>query len=146
MQLQDDAFHIASIEIEAKADDAFAFMADARNISQWALGAWTTLEATETSSCGASLIDSALCYIRLEADPQARVVHFHTGGSWAELTKVIICRIKDNDSRRATTPSCLLSIEAKRPADMSAPRWRQLKAAHEVEIFILKNRIEARVA
>lgn len=142
MQLQNDAFHIASIEIKARAIDAFAFMADARNISQWALGAWTPLEATETSYCGASLFDGGLCYIRLEADSQTQVVHFRTGASWAALTKLIICRIKENDGNAATTPSCFLSLEAERPADMSSSRWQQLKAAHEAEIFIVKNRVE----
>ena len=40
MPADDPNAHIASIEVAAPADVAFAYMADGMNQSHWALGSW----------------------------------------------------------------------------------------------------------
>jgi hypothetical protein len=140
----DDWDHVATIRVDAAADDAFAYMKDTRNISEWALGALYPVEVTPETYVGDSMVDGQRVFIKVENDPQQKHIHFRTGPGWDRLEQQILCRIVKGDDANGGEGSSVLSLSAHRAAAMPLPRWQQLCASHEVEMFILKNRIETK--
>lgn len=141
MLTADDWDHVASIQVDVAADDAFAFMRDARNISQWALGALYPAEATQDTYVGYSMIDGQRVFVKVDNDPLRKIINFQTGPDWDQMETLISCHIVEGGEGNAEG-SCILSLSTHRASSMSLGRWKQLCASHEVEMFIIKNRIE----
>jgi hypothetical protein len=146
MQTTDAMVHVASIKIDVAADDAYAFIKDARNLGQWALGAMSAVEATAETYVGDSIIDGQRVYVKAEGDQAHKVVYFSVGPAWDRLKQLLLCRLVPGDMLGIGDQSCLLTMTAWRVASLAPERWRQLCASHETEMFLLKNRVEASVA
>ena len=134
--------HVTSIRIAAPVEAAFAFMSDARNISEWALGALHPVEAKPDAYIGNSMIDGQRVFVQVAAEPMLKHVEFRTGSGWDRLEQLILCRIVD-DRAEDGRDACILSLATQRLPSLPAQRWQQLCASHELEMFIIKNRIEA---
>src|SRR3954451_13975894 len=93
MPADDPNAHIASIEVAAPADAAFAFMADGMAQTTWALGSWDRRDEGDGVVSGVSLFDGKRLYIRLESDPRLRLVDYFTGAGAGELTRLVQARI-----------------------------------------------------
>ena len=139
----DVASHIASVAIDTAPDVAFGYIANPRHFGEWSLGGFHVKEITRDSYSGHSLIDGQALHVRIEPDPARGLIHFWTGPAPERLRNLILARIVPGEMADLGPQSCILSLISWAPASMTPARWRQLCAAHETEMFILKNRIEA---
>lgn len=134
--------HCVSTLCAARADDAFAFLADPLRLGEWALGCWGAASVADGLVQGTSLFDGAPAYARAVPDPEHLVVDFEVGSEPAELVRRISSRVVPGGELGHGPGVCVLMLLAWRPATMDDERWRRLVAAHEAEILLLRGRVE----
>ena len=91
---------------------------------------------------GRSLFDGEQNYFAVTAHPQLLLVEYSVGPRGALKPRIRAQVMRADDVGLATT-NCYLTLTAWRPADMSAARWSRLCAAHNVEIWLIKEQVEA---
>jgi hypothetical protein len=134
--------HSVTALIEAPAELTFAFLADPLQVGKWALASMQAQPA-ETPGIyrGRSLFDGEQNHFAVTAHPQLLLVEYSVGPREA-LTPRIRAQVIRAASVGLATTSCYLTLTAWRPADMPAARWSRLCAAHNVEIWLIKEQVE----
>lgn len=136
-----DLSHNVSILIDAPAAHAVAFLSDPLALGRWTLGSMHTRpSATPGVVEGESLFDGDRSLIHIEADPPRGLIDYYVGSDPQALKMRISVRVLAGDGLGYS--GCVVSLTAWRPGAMDDTRWRQLCAAHAVEILLIKNRIE----
>jgi hypothetical protein len=128
--------------VRATADAAFRYLCDPIALGRWSLGCFDTQPAEEPGLyTGRSLIDGGQAWFRIDADP-ARLVIDYLVGKPERLVRRISARIVPGADLGFPAETCLVSLAAWRPADMSDESWRRLQALHEAEIILIAGQIE----
>jgi hypothetical protein len=138
----DDLCHTATIRIAAPALRVFDFLADGRQLGEWSFGCWQTQELPEGLFTGTSLMTGSSTFVRILADSTRLQIDYAVGRSPDALAPIILARVLPGTLMGETDAICFLSLIAWRG---TAPeeRWRQIGAAHELEIFRIRHLIEA---
>ena len=134
--------HSVTALIEAPAELTFAFLADPLQVGKWALASMQAQPA-ETPGIyrGRSLFDGEQNHFAVTAHPQLLLVEYSVGPREALTPRMCIDLIRAASVGLPAT-SCYLTLTAWRPADMPAARWSRLCAAHNVEIWLIKEQVE----
>ena len=130
----------ALVEVEAKA--AFAFLADAKALGGWALGCWDAKGDRNGLFHGRSLFSGEETWGRIDADPARLLVDYLIGSRPGDLVLRISARVVPGPVAGRPEDVCLITLMAWRAAGMDDTRWRQLVAAHEAEILLIKGQLE----
>jgi hypothetical protein len=135
--------HCATTICEARADAAFALLADASRVGSWALGAWDAELLADGTARGSSLFDGSEAYVRTYPDAERLCVDFAVGGDRDAMARRISAHVVPGTTLGLDRHQCVVTLIAWRHAGMSDDRWRQLTTSHEVEILLLRRQIEA---
>jgi hypothetical protein len=135
--------HSVTALVEAPADLTFAFLCDRMQVGNWALSSMQAQPADPPGVYrGRSLFDATQNHFAVTPHPQVLIVEYHVGSPDA-LTPRIRAQVIRAESVGLAPTSCYLTLTAWRPADMPAARWSRLCAAHNVEIWLIKEQVEA---
>jgi hypothetical protein len=134
--------HSVTALIEAPADVTFAVLSDPLRVGKWALASMQAEPAEDPGIYrGRSLFDGGQNHFAVTAHPQLLLVEYSVGPREA-LTPRIRAQVIRAESVGLPPTNCYLTLTAWRPADMSAARWSRLCAAHNVEIWLIKELVE----
>lgn len=135
--------YVVSTTIAAPPDFAFAYLSDAAKIGDWALGAFNG-KPTDSPGVytGTSLYDFSECACAVDADPRRLLIDYLVGSHAGDLVMRISTRIVPGENTGRGTGLCIVSMAAWRPAEFDHRRWSRLKAFHDAEIHIVRDRIE----
>ena len=89
--------HCVSALCDAPAADAFAYLADAERIGEWALGCWDARLGDGDVVRGTSLFDGAATFVRARPDAETLTVDFEVGGDPDHLVRRIAARVVGGD-------------------------------------------------
>ena len=135
--------HSVTAHIEAPAELTFAFLADPIKVGNWALASMQAEPADEPGIYrGRSLFDGAQNHFAVTPHPQLLLVEYSVGPREA-LKPRIRAQVMRHENVGLAATNCYLTLTAWRPADMPAARWSRLCAAHNVEIWLIKEQVEA---
>jgi hypothetical protein len=135
--------HSVTAHIEAPAELTFAFLADPLQVGSWALSSMRAQPADVPGIySGRSLFDGSQNHFAVTAHPQLLLVEYSVGPREALVPRIRAQVIRAESVGLAAT-NCYLTLTAWRPADMPATRWSRLCAAHNVEIWLIKEQVEA---
>ena len=141
MILTDSLCHTATIRIGAPARLVFDFMADGQRLGKWSFGCWQTKPMPNDVFTGTNLMTGSSTFVRILADAARLQIDYFVGRSAEALTPLIIARVIPGAMMGETEAVSLLTLIAWRGA---APeeRWRQICAAHELEMFRIRQLVE----
>lgn len=138
--------HCVSALCDAPAADAFAYLADAERVGEWALGCWDARAGDDGVVRGTSLFDGAETFVRTRPVVESRTVDFEVGGDPEQLVRRISARVVGGDELGVDQGRSLLILLAWRTGSMDDDRWHRLVAAHDAEVLLLRERIERSAA
>jgi len=141
-----DLAHCAATLSAAPAEVAFAYLAEASNLGSWALGCWGATAVSEGLVRGRSLYDGRETVVRAVPDPERLAVDFEVGDEASRLVRRIMARVVPGSEIGSDPGHSLVILLAWRPAGMDDERWHRLVSSHEVEILLLRCRIESEAA
>lgn len=130
----------------ATAEDAFAYVADAGRLGEWALGCWEAVDRADGVVEGTSLFDGGTTYARADPDRERMIVDFDVGDDPSALVRRITVRVIRGTEIGGAPATSLVILTGWRVASMDDERWRRLAVAHEAEILLMRHRIEASAA
>jgi hypothetical protein len=133
--------HCTAAVCDVRPDVAYAFLADPASLGTWALGCWDATPVGEDGARGTSLFDGEECVVRLIPAPEVGLVDYVVGGEQAALPR-ISARVVPAVVVGGSDDQCVVTLLAYRTVDMTPERWARLGATHEVEIHLLKARLE----
>lgn len=136
--------HCATASCNAPAETAYAFLADAAKLGTWALGSWAP-RPVDGVVRGTSPFDASELYVRADADPERLTVDFAIGDDPGTLVPRIAARVVPGPTLGLDAGRCMVTLLAWRTAEMTDERWQRLAASHDVEILLLRARIEETV-
>jgi hypothetical protein len=137
-----DLAHACTALVEVDAETAFAFLTDARALGGWALGCWDASVDEAGRFHGRSLFSGEETWGRIDADPAHLVVDYLVGSRPDDLLPRISARVVPGAVTGRSNDACLITLTAWRTAGMDDARWRQLVAAHDAEILLIKGQLE----
>ena len=140
-----DVFHAASALVRAPAAEAYAYVADGLRQSQWAFGSWEREEVGDGLFRGRSLFDDAVTYVRLEPHPSLMLVDYHVGPAPDRLLRVNAARVVAGPLLGHPSDTCVVSLMKWRTGGQTDEEWRQAVATFDVEIMVIRRRLEAGV-
>ena len=133
---------IASIDIEAPAEQAFAYVSDPRYLDRWSFGTWETTIADDGLVEGRSIFEGSRIWVRIDADPKRLLADYYLGATPDDLAPRICARVVPGERLGSGPETCLLNLIAWRSESMDDAQWRRLKASHAFELELLKSQIE----
>lgn len=122
---------------------ALALLSEAPGLARWNLGLWHTQAAGPGLLAGRSLFGGGSGLARVQVNAQEGWVSYAVGASEAELVPRIQARVQPGPELGFEAGQCVVTLLAWRPAGMGDDRWQRLKAAHEVEIDLIRAALEA---
>ena len=136
--------HVATALVDAPAQAVFEFLTDPVALGEWSLGCMRT-QPTDIAGVhtGWSLFDGSQAWFEIVADARVLLVDYHVG-SLARRTPRISARVVRGSVCGLSDAHCYATLTAWRPQGMEAARWARLCSAHETEIWLIKEQIEAR--
>ncbi|MCW5773930.1 MAG: hypothetical protein KIT16_19970 [Rhodospirillaceae bacterium] len=142
-EIDSDLCYVVTSLIAAPANFAFDYLADVSKVGDWALGAFNG-KPTDTPKVytGTSLYDFSPCAFAVDADRRRLLIDYLVGSSAEDLVMRITSRVIPGESTGRGAGACIASMSAWRPADFDHRRWARLKAFHDAEIHIVRDRIE----
>jgi hypothetical protein len=135
-----DLCYTVTAEVAAPARVAFDYLADGAKVGDWALGA---LEAKRVGTSDVFLSEEHGIAFRVDADAKRLLIDYHVGGSAKNLVMRIATRVIPGESMGRGANTCLVSMAAWRPKSFDDRRWSRLKAFHDAEIHLIREKIEA---
>lgn len=135
--------HCVTELVSVGAQQAFDFLSDPLRVGTWSLGCMHT-EATSDPGkyVGTSLFDGQRLQLQLKASRELLLIDYLVGAIQPLRPRISI-RIVAAETCDLTPDQCYVSLMAWRSTQMTEPRWRQLCASHEAEIWLIKARLEA---
>jgi hypothetical protein len=140
--MMNELAHACTALVEVDAKTAFAFLADPKALGGWALGCWDAEVDRKGRFHGRSLFSGEETWGRLDADPARLLVDYLIGSRPGDLVLRISARVVPGPVAGRPEDVCLITLTAWRAAGMDDTRWRQLVAAHEAEILLIKGQLE----
>jgi hypothetical protein len=137
-----DLAHGCTTLVEVEAETAFAFLANAKALGGWALGSWGASVDETGRFRGRSLFSGEQTWGRIDADPARLLIDYLVGSRPDDLLPRISVRVVPGAATGRPEDVCLITLTAWRAAGMDDARWRQLIAAHEAEILLIKGQLE----
>lgn len=128
------------------AQAALAMLSQAQGLAQWNLGLWHTREQAPGLLAGSSLYGGGAGLVRVQVDEAHRSVAYAVGVDEAALQPRIQARVQPGPELGYAEGHCVVTLLAWRCADMDDGRWQRLKAAHEVEIDLIRTQLQAQDA
>lgn len=138
-----DLVHSVAARCAAPAETAYALLADGSRLGEWALGCWGATTVSENVVRGRSLLNGGTTYVRLVPHEASLSVDYEVGDHPDRLLRRIAARAVPGNAVELDGSHCLVVLVAWRPATMGDERWRQLIAAHEAEVVVLRRCVEA---
>jgi hypothetical protein len=135
-----DLCYTVTAEVAAPARVAFDYLADGSKVGEWALGA---LEAKRVGTSDVFESKTHGIAFRVDADPKRLVIDYHVGGNAKTLAMRIATRVIPGETMGRGAGTCLVSMAAWRPKSFDDRRWSRLKAFHDAEIHLIREKIEA---
>jgi hypothetical protein len=135
-----DLCYTVTAHVAARARAAFDYLADGSKVGEWALG------ALAAKRVGASdLFESKEHGIAFHVDADAKrlVVDYYVGSRADDLIMRISTRVIPGETLGRAAGTCLVSMAAWRPQSFDDRRWSRLKAFHDAEIHLIREKIEA---
>ncbi len=137
-----DDVHVAATWVSVGADAALSRLADPLFVGRWALGAMGLRPSDEPQiGVGHSLFDGARILVRIVANAELRLIDYHVGRR-KPLQPRIFIRVVDGRALGGDAGSCLVVMAAMRAADATDEGWIRTCKSHEVEILLIKARLE----
>ena len=140
---ENDLCYTVTSLVAAPAKTAFAFLADVTKVGGWALGAY---DASPIGNAGAyrgtSLYDGSVCAFAVDADERRLLVDYLVGTNDKDLVMRIGVRIIPGAASGRDPNSCLVSMAVWRGGAMNDRNWSRLKAFHDAEIHLVRDRVE----
>jgi hypothetical protein len=135
--------HSVTALVEAPAEQTFAWLADPVQVGKWALSSMQAEPAEAPGTYrGRSLFDGTHNHFAVTPHPQLLLVEYSVGPR-ESLAPRIRAQVIRAESVGLKATHCYLTLTAWRPADMPTARWSRLCAAHNVEIWLIKEQVEA---
>ena len=122
---------------------ALALLSEAAGLARWNLGLWHTRAVGANLLAGTSLFDGGAGLARVQVDAVTGWVSYAVGGHEAALQPRIQARVQPGPELGYPAGHCVVTLLAWRTAAMDDERWQRLKAAHEVEIELIRSQLEA---
>jgi hypothetical protein len=141
-----DVFHAASALVAVPAEVAFSYVADGLRQSQWALGSWEREEVGEGLFRGRSLFDDSLTYVRIDARTDLLLVDYLVGPAPDRLLRVNSARVVPGALIGRDADRCVVTLMKWRTGTQTDDDWRQAVTTFDLEIMIIRRRLEAGVA
>ncbi|MHB2166211.1 SRPBCC family protein [Alsobacter sp. R-9] len=137
--------HSCTALVAAPARTVFDFLVDPVRLGQWSLGCMQVEPAGPAGIwTGRSLFDGGQGYFEIDADPARLLIDYRVGSLEVRQPRISarvvpgpVCGLGENQ--------CYATLTAWRPPTMHEDRWARLCAAHEAEIWLIKEQIEARL-
>ena len=134
--------HVVTTDVAAPAGFAFDYLADPAKVGEWALGSYNSRVVAGDVYSGTSLLDGSVVVYRVDADARRGLIDYLVGSDAKTLVMRISTRVVPGEILGRGADTCVVSMSAWRPADFDERRWSRLKAFHDAEIHILRERIE----
>ncbi|HEX7011560.1 MAG TPA: hypothetical protein VF161_02385 [Steroidobacteraceae bacterium] len=136
--------HTVTSLVEAPASAVFEFLTDPLAVGRWALASAQSEPSDRPGVyVGRSLFDGSQNYFTLKVHPELLLVEYSVGQHPDELRPRIRAQVIRPESVGLAPSSCYLTLIAWRPTGMPDSRWSRLCATHEVEMWLIKEQIEA---
>ncbi|HEX7114895.1 MAG TPA: hypothetical protein VF193_07160 [Steroidobacter sp.] len=136
--------HTVTSLVEAPASAVFEFLTDPLAVGRWALASARSAPSELPGIyVGRSLFDGSRNYFKLKAHPELLLVEYSVGPHPDDLRPRIRAQVIRPESVGLGPSNCYLTLIAWRPAGMPDSRWSRLCATHEVEMWLIKEQIEA---
>jgi hypothetical protein len=137
-----DVAHACTTLVEVGAETAFAFLADPKALGGWTLGCWDASVDPTGRFYGVSLFSGDETWGRVDADPARLLIDYLVGSRQDRLARRISARVVPGPATGRPESVCLVTLTAWRGAAMDDVTWRQLVAAHEAELVLIKGQLE----
>ena len=138
-----DLCYTVTTDVAAPAKAAYAFLSDVTKVGGWALGAFDAKPLGAPGVYGGtSICDGSACAFAVDADERRLLVDYLVGSNAQDLVMRIAMRIIPGALSGRDANSCLVSMAAWRPFAFDERRWSRLKAFHDAEIHIVRDRVE----
>lgn len=134
--------HSVSVLVSAPAERAYAYLMDGLELGRWALGSFDTREVEEGVVRGVSLFDGQSCLVKPVGNPDTLRIEYHVGQDSRALVPRIVAQVVPGEHLGHEATSSVITLLAWRHRDMSDERWLQLQRCHEVEVLLIRSRLE----
>lgn len=131
--------HCVTVECDAPADAALAFLADGIALGGWALGCLDTEEIGERTFRGRAIDSGNEAYVRITSHREQGLVAYEVGSDAVTLVPRIWATVQPRER-----DTCLLTLLAWRAPSATDEEWHRTCAFHEAEILVLKGQLERR--
>ncbi len=131
----------AFIRIRRPVEEVFTFMAAPENMNLWSFGTWRS-QIDETGLVrGTSITDGSEIHVRIAPHTEQLLIDYHIGLSSEALTPRIFARVTP-EAVFGDRNGAGLAMTVFRTAGMDDARWASLKAAHRIELDIIRSALE----
>lgn len=134
--------HCADVSIAVPATRAYRYLMNGLELGRWALGSFATEEISPGIFKGTSLFDDQACLVQPVGDEKRLRIEYHVGQTAGALVPRIVAQIVPGNQLGEPADVCVLSLLAWRHRDMSEDRWLQLQRSHELEVLLIRARLE----
>lgn len=134
--------HCADVRIAVGAKRAYHYLMNGIELGRWALGSFDTQEVSPGIFKGTSLFDEQTCLVKPVGDETRLRIEYHVGQTATALVPRIVAQIVPGNQLGEAADVCVLSLLAWRHRDMSDDRWLQLQRSHELEVLLIRARLE----
>jgi hypothetical protein len=134
--------HCVATLCDVPATRAFAYLADAGRLGEWALGCWNARPEEDDLVRGTSLFDGSPAFVRVRPIADSLSVDYEVGGEPGKLVRRIAARVVGGDELGGDARRSLVILLAWRTDSMDDERWHRLTTSHDTEILMLRERIE----
>jgi hypothetical protein len=141
MNPSDALSHSVTALMDVPADAAFDFMCDPIALGRWSLGCMDTRPDGAVHT-GNSLFDGGQGWFEIVPHRALGLIDYHLGTPERRVPR-ISARVIDAAVCDLEPEQCYLTLTAWRASGMDDARWHRLRAAHEVEILLIKTQCEA---
>lgn len=134
--------HCVTTLCDVPAEHAFAFLADPSMLGSWALGCWDAVPIDAETVRGASLFDRSSSVVQIAGRADQLTVDYLVEDDHGLRASRICARVVPGPAVGRGAEQCLITVLAWRTMAMTDERWACLVASHDVEILLLKERVE----
>lgn len=138
--MTDPFCHTGCILVNTPADAAFEIMADGLRQGEWASSRKTRIG--DNLFVGLSALDGKESFVRIDADPQARIADYETGRAREELRFRNSARVIPGPSLGYRPDSSLVVLTAWRLKTAPEHAWQRTCVTHEAEMYRIKDILE----
>lgn len=136
--------HCVTALVAVPAGRAFEYLADPVALGHWSLGCMQTQPTRDGQVyAGRSLFNGETNCVAIEAQPALLLIDYRTGTPGGRLAARISARVVPAETCSLPDDHCYVTLTAWRSPEVSDDRWRQLCAAHEAEIWLIKAQLES---